>query len=48
MTKIAEAANLGMRRLRRNWTQTKTEVKTGLSKIKNKGGSSDMKSMESK
>ncbi|KAF2366737.1 Dbl (DH) domain [Trinorchestia longiramus] len=39
ITKFAEAANLGMRKLRRNWSQTKTEVKTGLNKIKKKGNS---------
>ncbi|XP_068246928.1 serine-rich adhesin for platelets isoform X2 [Palaemon carinicauda] len=48
ITKIAEAANLGMRRLRRNWSQTKDEVKTGLSRIKKKStfSVSDMKSTE--
>lgn len=50
ITKIAEAANLGMRRLRRNWSQTKNEVVTGLSKIKKKStfSASDLKSTESK
>lgn len=48
ITKIAEAANLGMRRLRRNWSQTKNEVVTGLSKIKKKStfSASDLKSTE--
>nr|XP_053644134.1 uncharacterized protein LOC128696802 isoform X2 [Cherax quadricarinatus] len=48
ITKIAEAANLGMRRLRRNWSLTKNEVKTGLSRIKKKStfNVSDMKSTE--
>ncbi|XP_066953705.1 uncharacterized protein Exn isoform X3 [Macrobrachium rosenbergii] len=48
ITKFAEAANLGMRRLRRNWSQTKDEVKTGLSRIKKKStfSVSDMKSTE--
>ncbi|XP_069177972.1 serine-rich adhesin for platelets isoform X2 [Procambarus clarkii] len=48
ITKIAEAANLGMRRLRRNWSLTKNEVRTGLSRIKKKStfSVSDMKSTE--
>ncbi|XP_071514753.1 uncharacterized protein Exn isoform X2 [Panulirus ornatus] len=48
ITKIAEAANLGMRRLRRNWSLTKNEVRTGLSRIKKKSTFtvSDMKSTE--
>ncbi|KAA0202572.1 hypothetical protein HAZT_HAZT000590 [Hyalella azteca] len=36
ITKIAEAANIGMQKLKRNWSQTKTEVKTGLNKMKKK------------
>lgn len=49
ITKIAEAANLGMRRLRRNWSLTKNEVRTGLSRIKKKStfSVSDIKSTES-
>lgn len=50
ITKIAEAANLGMRRLRRNWSLTKNEVRTGLNRIKKKStfSASDIKSTESK
>lgn len=50
ITKIAEAANIGMRKLRRNWSQTKTEVRTGFSKMKKKGNGSmiDGRSSESK
>ncbi|XP_042879260.1 uncharacterized protein LOC122257816 isoform X2 [Penaeus japonicus] len=48
ITKIAEAANLGMRRLRRNWSLTKNEVRTGLNRIKKKStfSASDIKSTE--
>ncbi|KAK7068257.1 Rho guanine nucleotide exchange factor 26 [Halocaridina rubra] len=48
INKIAEAANLGMRRLRRNWSLTKNEVRTGLNRIKKKStfSSSDIKSTE--
>ncbi|RXG71356.1 Rho guanine nucleotide exchange factor 26, partial [Armadillidium vulgare] len=36
INKLAEAANLGMKRLRRNWSLTKNEVRTGLNRIKKK------------
>ena len=48
ITKFAEAANIGMKRLRRNWSNTKNEVKTGLNKIKKKStfNMSDIKPTE--
>jgi hypothetical protein len=51
ITKIAEAANIGMQKLKRNWSQTKTEVKTGLNKMKKKNNAPlafDGRSIESK